>query len=180
MDADTRTQFDLIREIAAALDGAGIAWWLFGGWGMDFHAGRITRDHDDIEIFSWKHDASAVRLALTAAEFTHVPGLYPDECQTFLKCGQEIGFWFLVRNEGGAIHTPGRWADWPWAAGAFDSDPLTLAGVTARAMSIEGLLDIKTRFASHPHGGPLREKDVADIELLRALAVERRPRTDRA
>jgi hypothetical protein len=36
-------------------------------------------------------------------------------------------------------------------------------------MSIAGLLDIKTRFADHPHGAPLRPKDVADIELLQRL-----------
>lgn len=170
MNDATATQLALLREIAAALDAAGIEWWLFGGWAMDFHAGRVTRDHADIEIFSWKHDSSAVRVALTAAGFVHPPGgLYPDECQSFLKNQQEVGVWFIVRNSDGAIVTPGRWADWPWAAGAFDGEFVSLEGVTARAMSIDGLLDIKTRFESHPYGAPLREKDIADIQLLRML-----------
>jgi hypothetical protein len=170
MNDATRRQLDLIREIATALAAVDIKWWLFGGWAMDFHAGAVTRDHADIEIFSWRHDASAVRAAMEAAGFAHPPGgLYPDECQSFVRRGQEIGFWFLMRNEDGAIITPGRWADWPWVSRAFDGEPLTLDGVTARAMSIEGLLDIKTRFADHPHGAPLREKDIADIALLRAL-----------
>jgi hypothetical protein len=169
----TTIQLELLREIAETLDGAGIEWWLYGGWAMDFHAGRVTRDHADIEIFSWKRDAAAVRIALEAAGFAHPAGLYPDECQTFVKYGQEIGFWFLVRNEDGAIVTPGRWADWPWVQGSFDGEPLTLDGVSARCMSIEGLLDIKTRFVDHPHGAPLREKDVADIKLLRAMQAAR-------
>ena len=170
MNDATATQIALLRAIAAALDSAGLEWWLFGGWAMDFHAGNVTRDHADIEIFSWKHDATAMRRALTLAGFVHPPGgLYPDECQSFLKAGQEIGVWFIERKDDDAIVTPGRWADWPWVAGAFDEAPLTLEGVTARAMSIEGLLDIKTRFADHPHGAPLREKDIADIKLLQAM-----------
>ncbi len=170
MNADTKTQLELLREIAAALGSAGVDWWLFGGWAMDLHAGRVTRDHADIEIFSWKHDATAVRHSMQSAEFTHAPfGLYPNETQTFLKRGQEIGVWFIERDAAGAITTPGRWSDWPWLAGSFDGSPLTLDGVTARVMSIEGLLDIKTRFAEHPHGAPLREKDIGDIALLRSL-----------
>jgi hypothetical protein len=170
MNADTATQLELLRAIASALDGAGIDWWLYGGWAMDFHAGRITRDHADIEIFSWKRDTYAVREAMQSAGFTYAQfGLYPEETQTFLKHGQEIGIWFIERDGAGAISTPGRWADWPWLAGAFEQSPLALDGVTARAMSIEGLLDIKTRFAQHRHGAPLREKDIADITLLRSL-----------
>jgi hypothetical protein len=36
-------------------------------------------------------------------------------------------------------------------------------------MTIDGLLDMKESFATHAHGAPLREKDRADIELLRRL-----------
>jgi hypothetical protein len=25
-------------------------YWLFGGWAVDFHAGRVTRDHADIDL----------------------------------------------------------------------------------------------------------------------------------
>jgi hypothetical protein len=169
MNANTATQLDLIRQIAATLRAAGIDWWLFGGWAMDFHAARVTRNHADIELFSWKRDAAAVRRTLEGAGFVHPPGLYPGECQPFVKDGQEIGAWFIERDADGTIFTPGRWSGWPWAPGAFDGPPLALEGVTARAMSIAGLLDIKTRFADHPHGAPLREKDTADIALLRSL-----------
>jgi hypothetical protein len=33
---------------------------------------------------------------------------------------------------------------------------------------------MKENFASHPHGAPLREKDVGDIALLRELQRQRR------
>jgi hypothetical protein len=170
MNDDTAAQLEALRQLSAALLRAGVDWWLFGGWALEFHAGRVTRDHADVELFSWKHDAAAVREALVGAGFVHPPGgLYPEECQSFLKDGQEIGAWFIERTEDGTIRTPGRWSDWPWIAGAFDEPPLTLAGITARAVSIDGLLDMKTRYADHPHGAPLRAKDIADIALLRAM-----------
>ena len=65
--------------------------------------------------------------------------------------------------------TPGRWADWKWAAGAFDGPRARFANIEAGVMSIDGLLDLKQNFHRHPHGGPLREKDHADIARLLEL-----------
>ena len=169
MDAATATQLRLIGEIAAALDAEAIPWWLFGGWAMDFHAGEVTRDHSDIEIFIWKHDAERARDALTARGFNFFAGLYPDEARAFLKDGQEIGLWFVVTNDAGRVVTPGRWADWPWPAGSFDAPRQRSDDIEAPVMSLEGLLDMKLGFASHPHGAPLREKDLADIDQLKSL-----------
>jgi len=28
----------------------GIEYWLFGGWAVDFHAGKVTRPHDDLDL----------------------------------------------------------------------------------------------------------------------------------
>ncbi|MEX2247820.1 MAG: aminoglycoside adenylyltransferase [Dehalococcoidia bacterium] len=171
MDDATRTQLRLLGEIRDALAAAGVRWWLFGGWAMDFHAGEVTRDHSDIEAFVRKDDAEAVRRALTAAGFAAPPPLHPDEALPHLKDGQEAGFFYLVEDEAGRTITPGRWADWPWAAGAFDGPPLRLGDLELHAMSLDGLLDMKLNFPKHTHGAPLREKDVADIERLRALAA---------
>jgi hypothetical protein len=27
-----------------------IEYWLFGGWAVDFHAGKVTRPHDDLDL----------------------------------------------------------------------------------------------------------------------------------
>jgi hypothetical protein len=169
-----RDQLALIAEIADALSEARVAWWLFGGWAMDFRAGRVTREHSDIEAFVWKSDAGSVRAALERRGFFAPPGgLYPEEAMTFLKDRYEVGFWYLVRDDAGRIVTPGRWADWPWIAGAFDAPPGTLDGVTAPVISVEALLDMKENFSKHPHGAPPREKDLRDIALLRHLLEPR-------
>ena len=44
---------------------AGIAYWLFGGWAVDFHAGRITRLHDDVDIAVWLEDVPRIVELLT-------------------------------------------------------------------------------------------------------------------
>jgi hypothetical protein len=170
MDANTQAQLGLIEEIRAALDAAGAPWWLYGGWAMDAHAGRVTRDHSDIEVFVWASDARAVRSALGAAGFLWVPGLHPDEGDPYLKDGQEVSVTFLARDVQGRLITPGRWSDWPWIEGAFEGPRVRLGQIDVPVTSIAGLLDMKENFAKHLHGRPLRPKDEADIALLRALA----------
>jgi hypothetical protein len=165
----TRTQLRLIAEIASALDAAGIAWWLFGGWAMDLHAQEVTRDHDDIEMFIRAEDGRRVREALVRAGFVALPGLHPDEGQPFVKDGQEVGTWFIMRDAAGRMVTPGRWCDWPWPDGAFDGRRVRLGDREIPVMSAEGLLEMKLGYAKHPHGAPLRAKDIADIERLRAM-----------
>jgi hypothetical protein len=165
----TATQLRIIGEIADALEPEGIRWWLFGGWALDFHAGAVQRDHSDIEFYVWKHDAARAVAVLKRAGFVAPPGLHPDEGQPFLKDGQEAGMWYLVRDDAGRVVTPGRWADWPWAAGAFDGPPAVIGDQAAPVVTLEALLDTKENFASHPHGAPLREKDIADIARLREM-----------
>jgi len=33
-----------------------IEYWLFGGWAVDFHAGSVTRAHDDLDLAVWPRD----------------------------------------------------------------------------------------------------------------------------
>ena len=173
MNDATAIQLRLIGEIREALDTAGVAWWWYGGWAMDFHAGEVTRDHSDIEVFVWRRDAKVTSAAITAAGFAAPPGLYPDEAQPFLKDAQEVGVWYLIRDADDQICTPGRWADWPWAPGSFDAPRAQLGDIEAPVMSVEGLLAMKLEFADQAHGAPLREKDLTDIARLRAIIASR-------
>jgi hypothetical protein len=169
----TATQLRLIGKIRDALDAAGVAWWLYGGWAVDFHAGEVTRDHSDIEIFVRLEDAAAAKDALVGAGFAAPPGLHPDEGQPFLKDGQEVSATYLAGLAGGDPRVPGRWADWPFPARAFDEPRVLLGAIEAPVMSAEGLLDMKLGFAAQPHGAPPREKDRADVARLRAIIASR-------
>src|ERR1700674_4545811 len=129
MNEATAIQLRLIREIGDALDAAGVAWWLFGGWAMDFHAGEVTRDHSDIEIFVRLVDAETAKDALVRAGFAAPPGLHPDEGQPFLKDRQEVSVTYLTRHADGNMRVPGRWSDWPFRAGAFDEPRVRLGDI---------------------------------------------------
>jgi len=37
-------------EVAHLLSGAGVPWWIAGGWAIDLHLGRRTRQHEDIDV----------------------------------------------------------------------------------------------------------------------------------
>ncbi len=173
MNDATAIQLLLIEAIRDVLDAADVEWGVFGGWAMDFSIGEVTRDHADIELFVWQQDAQRAKEALLRAGFAAPAALHPDEGQPFLKDGQELGVWYLVRDETGAVSTPGRWADWPFPAGAFDEPRVRLGDMEAPAMSAEGLLEMKLGFAAQPHGAPLREKDQADVVRLRRILASR-------
>jgi hypothetical protein len=56
MDELGSRQLQLLSSIDGLLERAGIAYWLFGGWAVDFYAGSITRAHDDVDIAVWLED----------------------------------------------------------------------------------------------------------------------------
>jgi phosphorylcholine metabolism protein LicD len=56
-------QLELIEEFASLAKAAGVDCWLRGGWALDFLLGRITRPHEDIDLFIWAPDASKLEVA---------------------------------------------------------------------------------------------------------------------
>ena len=54
------------RPVDALLERAGIAYWLFGGWAVDFYAGSITRPHFDVDIAVWLDDLPRIAALLEA------------------------------------------------------------------------------------------------------------------
>jgi hypothetical protein len=51
-------------EVAALLGGVGFPWWVAGGWAIDLHLGRQTRDHDDMDVLVLRDDQLALQQAL--------------------------------------------------------------------------------------------------------------------
>jgi aminoglycoside-2''-adenylyltransferase len=43
-------QLAALARLHEQLERHGIEYWLFGGWAVDFHAGSVTRPHDDLDI----------------------------------------------------------------------------------------------------------------------------------
>jgi hypothetical protein len=141
--------------------------WLRGGWALDFHLGRLTREHADIDLVTWLRHRERIRLLLTGHGFSLVPG-YPEPQLVLEKRGQEASFLFIKRDDG-AIVVPGYEA-WPFAPGSFPERRKTLGHVSVRVVSAEELLFEKLHYEQWS-GRPLRSKDDESIELLRALVA---------
>jgi hypothetical protein len=58
--------------------GQDIDYWLFGGWAVDFHAGRVTRAHEDVDVAVWHADLDRIRGLLEARGWVHAPDLGED------------------------------------------------------------------------------------------------------
>jgi lincosamide nucleotidyltransferase A/C/D/E len=166
-------QLQLIRDIAAAMSTDQVPWWLFGGWGLDARIGRITRDHGDIEFWVDRSDGERTRIALEAAGFVALDTQPVQESREFVKDGVVCSSAFFDRATDGTYRTQGRWSDWVFPPDAFPRSSKAagrLGNATVPAMSVSGMLAMKTQFAGLRNGRPLREKDARDIRILRDLA----------
>ena len=173
MNDASAIQMRLIDEIRDALDAAGVAWWLFGGWAVDFHLGRVSREHGDIELYIWSVDAERVSKVFRGAGFAPETIAYPDEAVEFTKDGQLICAVLLVETAEGIV-IPGRWTDWPWPCDAFGGPPGGIDGLVVPLVSVEALLDRSLNYQKHAPGAPpLRERDVIAIEQMRAIIASR-------
>ena len=69
-----------VAEAVRLMKPLGVVWWIAGGWALDLHAGRKTREHEDLDIgIAWR-DHLQVQRALAASwrlYKTHQPGLAP-------------------------------------------------------------------------------------------------------
>ena len=59
-------RWDPITPAGAAdvLSGLQCPWWIAGGWAIDLHVGRQTRDHDDIDVLILREDQLALQRQL--------------------------------------------------------------------------------------------------------------------
>jgi hypothetical protein len=66
-------QLAALARLHEQLERHGIEYWLFGGWAVDFHAGSVTRPHDDLDIAVWQKrlwdSCDAIRLPGWAHRF---------------------------------------------------------------------------------------------------------------
>ncbi len=147
MDA-SEVQLELIDEMARLFDRAAIRFWLRGGWAIDFHLGRTTREHADIDLVTWLRHRERIRSMLTAQGFSVVAG-YPEPQLVLEKRGQEASFLFIAHHEGRVV-VPG-YERWPFRPGGFPEARKTLRGVRARVVSLDQFLYEKLHHEQSAH-----------------------------
>jgi hypothetical protein len=159
-------QLAALGRIDELLAGQGIEYWLFGGWAVDFHAGAVTRAHDDLDLAVWRKDLDQIGALLTADGWKHVPAATEDGYTTYDNGAVLLEVAFLARGEDGRVFTPlrdGR-ADWPDEA--FEHDVAELLGVRARVISLHAL---KADKAEIRDDATVAAKDRADSTTLSRL-----------
>jgi hypothetical protein len=175
MDHKTGGQLRVIRTVTAVLQAAGIPAWLFGGWGLDARIGRITREHGDVEFWVERLHAGRSKAVLAGAGATALATQPPEEACEFTLDDVPFSTAYFDRQPDGSSSQPrGRFSDWLFPPGSFSDEPVMLDGTPVLAMSVSGMLAMKEQFPHLRNGRPWRQKDIADIEILRALACGKR------
>jgi hypothetical protein len=148
--------------VSRRLDDAGIAYWLFGGWAVDFYAGSVTRLHDDVDIAVWLEDVPRIAELLERDCWRHAPDDDEDGGTGYEREGVRLELTYLARD-GDEVFTPLREGRGKWAPNALGSDVRELDGVRARLVALEPL----RRGKSRPRDDPAEAaKDRADFERL--------------
>ena len=159
-------QLSTIGWLDALSTEQGLDYWLFGGWAVDFHAGRVTRDHADVDVAVWAADLDRIRVLLETNGWVYSPEPGEDGYIGYERQRVRLELAFLARDEAGTVHTPlaeGR-GDWP--ASSFGDDRAKLGGVSAFVVSLTSLIEDKSSTGRDPVAA---EKDLSDVALLTSL-----------
>ena len=163
-------QLEALAELHELLPRHGIDYWLFGGWAVDFHAGSVTRSHDDLDLAVWEQDHKRIAELLAADGWRHAPEDGEDGYTGYERDAVRLELAFLARGDDGQVYTPVRSGRAAWADGAFGDDLAELRGVRARVISLPALRADKSEDRDDPR---VAAKDRVDTATLsRAPAGE--------
>ncbi|MFC0503236.1 nucleotidyltransferase domain-containing protein [Micromonospora costi] len=140
-------QLESIDEVVEVAGGAGVEVWLRGGWAMDFHLGRVTRPHVDVDWYCWRADAPRLAALLTARGWRPDPRM-PAEVQLDLFRGEvEVSFAYLARDTARRVTVgAGPWAGTPLPAGMLDAPPGRIDRRSAPVISLTAQIEFKEMY----------------------------------
>ena len=158
-------QLAALADVSARLRAAGLDHWLFGGWAVDFYAGRITRDHFDVDLAVWLDDLPRIAAVLEDSGWRHAPEPDEDGGTGYERDGTRLELTYLVRS-GDRVVTPLRGFDATWPDGALGAEERELRGVRTRLVGLDALSSGKATPRDDPDDAA---KDRADFEVLSGL-----------
>jgi hypothetical protein len=162
-----RRQLAALARVDGLLTGSEIEYWLFGGWAVDFHAGTVTRDHDDVDLAVWLDDLAAIGDLLEGDGWAHAPEAGEDGGTGYERDGVRLELTFLVRVDDGAVYVPFHDSRAPWFDDARESTVIELHGTRSRVVSFPALGHSKSVPRDDPHDGEKDRRDDAVLRLLR-------------
>ena len=168
-EARARRQLDVIATTTTDFVRAGIVHWLIGGWAVDFHLGRVSRNHSDVDVALWVTDRELAARVLTRRGFRLDHSRSSEGVELFVGPIEHVEVTYIGLAADGSVVTPG-FEHWPYQPRSFGDEQRSLRGVRAPVTSVAALLDTKCSWEREV-GDPPRSHDLADIEALRAIAA---------
>ncbi|SRR6266496_1210485 len=159
-------QLAAFRRVHDALNAHEIEYWLFGGWAVDFYAGAVTREHDDVDIAVWLTDHDRIAELLAADGWRHAPEPDEDGGTGYERDRVRLELTLLVRDDEGHVCVPLRSGLVRWSDEAFGNRVEELQGVRARVIELDALKRGKARFRDDAADAA---KDRADTAILSRL-----------
>jgi hypothetical protein len=137
-------QLSALAEVSESLQKAGIDYWLFGGWAVDFYVGSVTRLHDDVDLVVWFVDVPQITKLLLTNGWLHAPSDDEDGGTGFERGGVRLELTYLVRGDDGLASIPLQSGPVVWPGeDALADDVGELRGVPSRLVGFESLLHDK-------------------------------------
>jgi Aminoglycoside-2''-adenylyltransferase len=158
-------QLAALASIHELLDARRIEYWVFGGWAVDFHAGKVSRPHDDLDLAVWLKDHDRIAALLAADGWSNAPEEGEDGYTGYDRGDVRLELAFLARDTNEDIYTPLKEGRGTWPPGSFGDDVAELRGVRARVISLRALEADKS--AAHDDTR-VAAKDRADLATLAA------------
>lgn len=97
-------QLAALTSIHELFDSRGIEYWLFGGWAVDFHAGKVSRAHDDLDLAVWWKDDERIAVLLAGEGWRHAPEAGEDGYTGYERGDVRLELAFRARREGRDLH----------------------------------------------------------------------------
>ena len=137
---------------------------MFGGWAVDLHLGRTTRQHDDVDLAVWEVDRDAVDALLVEHGWMRTPEAGEDGYTAYENGPVRLEVAFLDRDETGTVWTPLVDGRGTWPAGAFGAEEGEVDGVRAHVVGRASLVEDKSEPRDDLRAAA---KDRADVARLR-------------
>jgi len=153
---------EALVDLLQLFESAGIEVWLDGGWAVDAVLREQTRPHKDVDLILRVADLSRLREILGSRGFEIQNGGTKSNFVLADGSGLEVDVHAIVFDpDGNGVYRMENGSDWIFPAPGFSGRGV-VQGFGVRCLSPE------TQVHCHAHGYVPTEKDLRDMELLRA------------
>lgn len=181
--ADRPLSKDEALETLRILGRLGVPLWLAGGLAADFHVGRWTREHEEIDLVAVEGDRSALLEELVSLGFTQTDDR--GRITRWTRTGRDLGevsIAFMRRvaaDTGDLVIQPEHETQgvvpgiYPGVPGNLDADRYgSVEGVRLRVISVEDEWVFATGYTAFRPGARPRPTVAHNLALLESLLTE--------